>query len=312
MAAMFLFIGMSACASIAGNQPRFLDLRNPEAGVSGYRVQAALLKFSSPKPSARNFRTPRQYRDDVVRFYLAVIEAQYGDFRTTVESEGRELGLGLDLAQAGYMSWASVARDSIVNELSAIASGVGSARGAVNRNLYGERTLPAILASMDAQRTRIIARIEQGLTNSETEYSLSAAFFDLARLESAGSLSRATENLTGSAVQAREAAEQELSTVVDTCQVVEDDAIDLTSRVASFVQGLASSDPNDLPARTQALQQVGLLVGVDATTVVSVTAAQLSTLIRRRLVAGQDGRCAAADLQTLIDRIKSQTGRDVP
>jgi hypothetical protein len=92
-----------------------------------------------------------------------------------------------------------------------------------------------------------------------------------------------------------------------------DAAFDLNARIVSFVHGLESPTPAaDLTARTQALQQVGLVLGIDATTMVSVTPAELSTLIRRRLEAGLDERCAASDLRGLIDQIESRTGRGVP
>jgi hypothetical protein len=50
---------------------------------------------------------------------------------------------------------------------------------------------------------------------------------------------------------------------------------------------------------------------MDAATVVSVSPAQLSSLIRGRLAAGLNGQCAPAEYQALIDRIEAETRRDV-
>jgi hypothetical protein len=85
--------------------------------------------------------------------------------------------------------------------------------------------------------------------------------------------------------------------------------------VARFVHDLATGTvtaPDTAAARTQSLQQVGRLAGLPPDLLISATPDQISTLIRRRLVAGIEGRCAAANYEALIDRIQVETGRTVP
>jgi hypothetical protein len=209
---------LSGCMSLAGSQPRFIDVTRQNAGVPGYAVADTLIRFAAPDDAVRDHRTPQQYRDDVVRLYLLAIESVYSDFKMRVSSERRELGLGIDLVTLGLTNYASVARTSIVNDLSAAAAGFGSARGAIDRNVYFDRALTALLASMDAQRARIKTRIAENLLRTPAAYPLSAAFEDLSLLESAGSLDRALADVTGSAQQDRQQAERDYSNAVRACE----------------------------------------------------------------------------------------------
>ena len=209
---------LSACVSLAGSQRRFIDVTRANAGVPDYPVAKTLETFAAANDVDRNNRTPQEYRDDVVRLYLLAIESIYSDFRSRVSSERRELGLGVDLVTLGLTNYASVARAGIVNDLSAAAAGFGSARGALDRNVYFDRALPALLASMDAERARIKARIAQNLLRTAAAYPLSAAFEDLSSLESAGSLDRALADVTSRATQDRQQAERDYSNAVRACE----------------------------------------------------------------------------------------------
>jgi hypothetical protein len=294
---------LAGCASIAANQPRFMDLRRGNVGISGYKVQDALANFAATDDATRNNRTKRQYRDDVVRLYLAAIEAQYGDFRTAVESEGRELNLGLDLAQVGYAGWASVAKESIVNELAAVVGGIGATRGAVNRNLYGERGLSPVLASLDELHVRMITRIEQGLARPETEYTLAAAFSDLARLETAASLSRASDNVTASAVGALHDAERELDVAKTAC-IAGEGAEDVAAKLVQYVDRFQPDAETGQISNTNLIKLTQIAAAMEVEIGWTDPEALYGAVIDR-IMAGKNGQCSKTDLEALVVRVET-------
>lgn len=336
----FLAITLPGCVSLAGSQDRIIDPRRPDGGLPGLSVRDALREYYAPTttttvtettPDGRTTRrtdttaitTPatgrevrgdlsqRQWRDYVAGIYRDAINANFADFAGRMSSERREIGLGADIVSTSLTSYATVASRAITRQLSAAVAGFEGLRGDTERNLYFDRATLAIVASMDAERARILTRIEEGLTRDENAYSLRDAFRDLGQLEAAGSLDRAIADITRDATEQRQEAERELATAVESCQQ-DDTAFDLNATLVALVQRLERAAPAaDLADRTRQLQQVGLVVGIDATTVVSLPPADLSTLIRRRLDAGIEGRCAASDYQTIIDRIIAQ-GITVP
>lgn len=314
VAAVILSVTLAACVSLSGTQTRIIDPRLKDGGLEGLAVRTALENFGSSDAGKRGQRTPREYRDYVVSIYLAAIDMNYAEFSTGMSSERRQLGLGIDLVTIGLTNYASVARQSIVNDLSAAASGFAGARGAIDRNVYLDRTVPVLVASMDAERARIQTRIEQGLAQPADVYTLHNAFRDLRLLEAAGSLDRALADITSQATEQRRLADEELATVVQACEVVDADVVDLNTRVSNFVDDLADAslaqDATDLAARTQALRQTGLLAGLQPEAVIGDPPG-VASAIRQRLFAGLNGRCAAMDVQGLIERIRQQTGRAV-
>jgi len=351
VAALLLPAALTGCVSLAASQDRIIDPRRPDGGLPGMSVRDVLRQYDAPidtstttttttttrrrgntrttttrvaardqvEPAGRELRgnrTQRQWRDYVVRIYEAAISANYNDFSGRMSSERRELGLGADVVVNALTNYATVAQRSITRQLSAAASGFTGLRGAVDRNLYFDRTTSALVLSMDAERARILARIEEGLARDERAYSLHDAIRDLQLLEEAGSLDRAIGELTRHADEQRQLANRELATAVQACEVVDDSATVLTDRLSRFVHDLATPSlataSDNLAARTQALQLVGRLAGLSSDMLISASPDQIDTLIRRQLGAGVDGRCAAANYQSLIDQIKTETGRTVP
>ena len=263
----------------------------------------------------RGNRTRREWRDYVARIYAAAINANYSDFSGRMSSEHREIGLGADVVTNALTSYAAVAQRAITRQLAAASSGFAGLRGAVDRNVYFDRTTTALVLSMDAQRAQIQARIERGLGQGDEVYSLHAALRDLQLLEEAGSLDRAIGDITRSADEQRQLAAQELASVVQVCEVVDDDVIDLVDRLGTFADDLAdiskATAADTLVARTQALQQMGRLAGLSPDLVISTPPTQIALLIGQQLVRGQNGRCAAADYRSLLQRIEAETHRTV-
>ena len=148
------------------------------ANSANINIRDALINFASNDASRRQDLTPKAYRDMVIAIYLTAADMRYSQFR-------RRLAAG--------------------SRASSLLSDMG-ARAAVSRSTYFDRTMPAIIAVMDAERTRIRTLIMVNLRKSAEEYPLAVALSDAASYEAAASLDRAIEVLSREAANHAETA----------------------------------------------------------------------------------------------------------
>lgn len=294
LAAVLLPPTLAACASLAGAPPRVIGAAQSVTMANRYPMDDSIIRFHASEPARRYGLTPKQFRDMVITVHLNAADAQYFDFKTRVSSERREIGLGLDLVLLGFTNYASVARPGIVNDLSAAAAGFAGARGALDRNVYFDRSLPALLASMDAQRLQVRTRIAEGLRRSETDYPLDRAFDDVNAYQAAGTLDGAIQNITAQAVQERQEAERDYSNAVRACQSEGDLRVN-RRRIMRFV---VNNQPD--PAK---LADLAELMGL-ATTGIETNAGALRTAIQNEL---QANYCTNQKLEQLITRMRAQS-----
>jgi hypothetical protein len=222
------------------------------------------------------------------------------------------LGLGADAVINGFTTYATVASRAITRQLSAAASGFAGLRGAVDRNLYFDRTTTALVTSMEAERSRIKARIAEGMTQTAQAYSLYDALGDLARLEAAGSLDRALADLTAHATAQRQEADRLLASTIRTCNA-DADATPVGRRLSDHLRGLATPVPGNV-AETQnnaaKLRRIAVAMELPVD-LLPPDAESLRHAITARINQGTNARCRKDDLEELIAMIQRETGDTV-
>ncbi len=301
---------LTACASLSGAPDRVVGVGSSLNLAQRYPIDAALRAFHDSSDSApdenldgrpdepldlRRGLSPQQYRDMVVSVYLNAIDARYFEFRTALSNERRELGTGFDFAILGLTTAASVARNSIVNSLSAAASVMTGTRASIDRNFYFNETLPALFAAMEARRLRILTRITRNLNRPAEEYPLETAFTDLNAYEMAASLDGAIEEVTAQASEERREAQQRYANAVQACDG-EEDVTDATAKIMGFVvrlQGTATAES------LESLQSIARLMDLPD----DGDAAALRTTIRDALIRNY---CTVSGLEDLTGRIRAQ------
>lgn len=185
-----LALATSACATVGGSQAL---VRAPEEYIreaSTFGEQAALEHYATLPVERR-----AEYRDKVIAIHLSAIEARYWQFRTHLSREIKTTSLVSDGLVLGLTGIGAVANGA-ANELSAAAAAITGARASINRELYFERTLPALLSAMEANRLRVKTRILTAQQAGADQYSLARAFGDLTELALAGSLDGAIQEVT--------------------------------------------------------------------------------------------------------------------
>ena len=228
---------LGACASFDG-QPRAVLTSTAAAVPAAYSPQSALEAYAGRATAAER----SAYRNTVIGIYMVSADANFLEFRRMLSRENKGTNFALGSGFTALSTAATVSAQRAANILSAIASGLSGIQGRVASEVYFERTLPALLAGMEADRTHvrtdIVGRMGQG-----DEYSLTEALLDVARYEAAGSLDNAIETVTNQASQLRQAEQARFEHVVGLGGIVADPAIRANLRdIGNKIDALSEAD----------------------------------------------------------------------
>jgi hypothetical protein len=162
--------------------------------------------------SSTNDLQRQQLRNEIVSGRMNAYESAYSNFKRRLNGDANTLNLGADLSVLGLAGGAATTGSiATATALAAASAGIIGAKGAINSDLYFQRTLPALLAQMDANRARAKLPIVTGLTKSDPDYPLAIALIDLDALRDAGGIPSAIGGLTQQAVVEKVSAEKLLS-----------------------------------------------------------------------------------------------------
>jgi hypothetical protein len=195
-----IFVGISSiltsCDSIQG-YPQ--DPDNSTAvinSLAGYFDPIWDEKYSlSTDPDTR-----RRSRDVIVVNRMRAYDIEFDNFERSLYSQGNYLTVGASLATITMGAVGGVAGSAATKAALNVASGaVTGGQSSITKELYYQRTLPALISQMEADRTLAKANILAGLKKSDADYPLVQAYVDLESLKSAGGIPSAISSVTQSA-----------------------------------------------------------------------------------------------------------------
>jgi len=187
---------LASCSSVQG------FANDPENSSS---VLTSLSDYFDPKWEVQYYSESdavrRQgLRDEIVAARMRAYDIEFDDFVRSLYGESNlvDAGGGLVVTAIGAVGATSggLAAKSALN---AASSGITGAQGVISKDLYYQRTIPALIAEMDADRNNAKASILLGLKQSDSNYPLVQAYADLENLKNAGGIPRAISNVTGAA-----------------------------------------------------------------------------------------------------------------
>lgn len=206
MALTALLTGLAGCAALSGAAKPVSPVDTRLAFVKAYpedRVYRAFYKLAdtcAPNETAcRDGLTRTDYRDMVVALYLSAADARYEQFRLALSREAKGTAFGGNLAVLIMNGAAVVSGDEARRALAASSAVVTGGQAAVTKDLFVEKTLPAVLASMDANRSTARAAIITKLRLGADRYSLPEAIADVRALEGQARFEEAVQTLTSTA-----------------------------------------------------------------------------------------------------------------
>ena len=136
-------------------------------------------------------------RDKIVYGRIHVYDIEFSLFVRALSANNNYFSVGSDFTALAFSGLAATTGTAATKAaLATVSSGVLAANGAVNKDLFYQKTVPAIVAQMEADRARVEAVILTGIGKSDAEYPLARAQLDLDTLNNAGSLNSAVVTIT--------------------------------------------------------------------------------------------------------------------
>lgn len=156
-------------------------------------------------------RMLQSLRSEIVQKRLTLINLSYNHFIADVSINRQAMDLSTDLADLGVDLAATVSGAAAVKTaLSAISAGITGTQASLHKNIYLDRTVGAIIASMNARRKEALLPILEGMNRSIDEYPLAQALVDLDNYYLAGTFLGGLEGIQRRAAEAELAADAQL------------------------------------------------------------------------------------------------------
>ncbi len=157
----------------------------------------------------------RAFRDEVVNGQIRTIDLHFNSFVQSVSQESVQTNLGTDVLLLGLNgAGAVVAASTAKTILASIAEGVTGTKTAIDKNVFFEKTMPALVAQMEADRKTVLVSIRTGLTLPTDKYSLFQALVDLDDYYIVGTIPGSIAGITKTAGASATASDRELKDIV--------------------------------------------------------------------------------------------------
>ena len=185
------------------------DPQNPGSVQNSAALDALRTKYFDPAIDAcyqaadckaknlLNLTDKQAIRDDVVLNRMRVYDMEFSLFARDLSGANNSVSLGSDLTALALNGLGATTGNTATKAaLAAASGGVIAANGAVDKDLFYQKTVPALIKQMQADRAAAETTVLQGLMKTDAEYSLERAQLDLDTLADAGSLNTAVASIT--------------------------------------------------------------------------------------------------------------------
>lgn len=207
-AAVVLLAGCQTVRNGGGPEPSF-DIHTD--------LQALAERYQNASSIAAFYKDPtRHARDDFVTGRLVAMDLRYIQFIRGLTSDKQQIDSATDAATMTMNLLGTIVSGARAKtNLAAVAAGVGGIRTNVDKHFYYEKSVEALVATMNAQRKEVLVRILGGLQQDIDAYPFTQAVTDLHDYYSAGTLNGAIVGIQQQAVQKEDAANQKIQLVRD-------------------------------------------------------------------------------------------------
>lgn len=247
--ALSLCLGVLAagCASIEGFPERVEDPDTTLAEIrkAYFLPDANVMDIYNAKTGAAE---KQDYRNEVIANHMRAIDIRFGQFVADMNAQGNISNLSLDFigVTSGAVG-AAVTGATASRILSALSTVVAGERTSIDKNLYFEKTLPALFAIMEAERAKIRLNLLRASALPVSDLSLTEALSLLEQYYYAGTLPGAIAKLTSVAGDERSSSEQALTVVRDR-KFLDQAARERVDSLLTLVGGLTNAQAIDVLA----------------------------------------------------------------
>ncbi len=210
---------LSGCVSFSSYPKPTTDTKSELTALAPWLSADVLTAYA-----AKSGADKRAYRDDVLNARIRAVNLRFTEFVQRLDEDRRRLNVGTDWTVIALNGTASlVTPNSTKSILSAISGGVVGAKGSVDKNLFFDKTMPVLIAQMEANRRDVLVKIRTGMNQDTDHYPLTNGLIDVEDYYTAGSLNGAITAIGASSGDTIKQADQKLKQAAES-DYVEDDA----------------------------------------------------------------------------------------
>jgi hypothetical protein len=192
---------------------RATDPQAELTAMNKYLQAGAITKYDAQNDAERDGLSKRAWRNEVVNARVRATDLHFNAFQQKLFQEGVGLGVATDWMVLALNVGGSVAGGA-ASALSAASAGVVGAKAAFDKNVFFDKTMPALLANMMAKRKEVLVRIREGLIKDVDEYPLTLALNDLETYYNAGTIPGALVDIAETAGAVAEKADARLESLL--------------------------------------------------------------------------------------------------
>jgi hypothetical protein len=207
-AAVLTALSLAACSPLRGYPADPEDTATTLASLQDYfRVEKDTQYNQLPADSTARLTL----RNEIVLSRIRAYDIEFDDFEKRLNGDANSVTAGGDLLLLilnglGATTGAAATKAA----LAAASAGVVGAQAAIDKDLYYQKTLPALLAQMEANRIAVKLTILTGLNLDDSKYPLSRAELDLDTLKRAGGIPASIQTITRQAGDQTEVSRQKI------------------------------------------------------------------------------------------------------
>ena len=164
-------------------------------------------------------------RDNKIYALIFESDKAFEVYKRKLYKESVSFDLATDISRLGLEAAAAVTGGpGLKSALAATAGGLGAVQASVDKRVYFEQTLTAIIQLMTAKRDEVLVVIYEGLKKPIEEYPLGVALHDIRLYHASGSIPEALAEVVKEATERAEAAKIKVAEVIRTPEFVEERA----------------------------------------------------------------------------------------
>lgn len=157
--------------------------------------------FESSTPITKFYSNPsKEARNEFIVGRLTLMNLRYLQFIRKLTSERQLLDSATGITLLGLgLAGSAVPYAQTKTILAAIAAGVAGSKEVIDKNYYFEKTIPALVAQMNAERKKALVPILTGIRSNLDEYPFAQAVTDLHNYYHAGTFAGAIQGIQAEA-----------------------------------------------------------------------------------------------------------------
>jgi hypothetical protein len=228
---------LAACAPLSGyaENPEDTDVVI-ETLMPYFSGEYEQTYYSLPPDDSRRLAL----RNTIIINRMRVYEINFLRFKKRLWGDTNAIAAGGDLLVLALTGLAATTGNAgTKSALAAASAGIVGAQGAINKDIYYQRTLPAVLSQIQANRDHVKAILIKGLSLKDSEHPLTMAGLDLEALQAASGIPDAVGVITGQAAQNQADAQEQVTEALFSAKLLPVDVQARKAKCATFVRGVS-------------------------------------------------------------------------